>query len=148
MKPNLFIILLFVCSLMACNNPESKEKNDSDQSNSGKTCYAKFDRDTIQLSLLSTGDSVSGTLRYKLFQKDENNGSIHGNFRADTLFGEYVFQSEGMQSIREIVFLRKNGSLIQGIGPVEEQGNRQYFTDYKQIRFDSGIELKKSGCPN
>lgn len=133
---------------MACNNPETKEKYESGLGNSGKTCYVKFDRDSIQLSLLFTGDSVSGTLRYKLFQKDENNGSIHGNFRADTLFAEYVFQSEGMQSMREIVFLRKNGSLFQGTGPVAEQGNRQYFTDYKQINFDSGIELKKSGCAN
>lgn len=148
MKPIHFIILLSVYSVLACNNPETKEKNESGLSNAGKTCYVKFDRDTIQLSLLSTGDSVSGTLRYKVFQKDENNGSIHGNFRADTLFAEYVFQSEGMQSIREVVFLRKNGSLVQGIGPVEEQGNRQYFTDHKQIHFDSGIELRKSDCPN
>ncbi len=148
MKAKHFIILLSIYSIISCNNPETKEKNDSDLSNSGTTCYAKLDRDTIQLSLLSTSDSVSGTLRYKLFQKDENNGSIHGNFRADTLFAEYVFQSEGMQSMREIVFLRKDGSLIQGIGPVAEQGNRQYFTDHKQIQFDSGIELKKSACPN
>ena len=143
-----YIAFSVALMIISCNNSETKSSDQSAINGPGKTCFSKFAKDTIELSFASTGDSISGTLAYKIFEKDKTEGVIHGHFKGDTLFAEYTFQSEGMQSLREIVFLKKGDVLVQGIGPIEEKGNRQYFTDYKQIHFDSGIELKKSNCPN
>lgn len=145
------IILLLTPLIFACNNQEAAREESSTKDNTEKTssemvCYKAEGRDTITLSFRTLSDSVVGTLRYNLYQKDQNNGSIFGRFNGDTLYAEYVFQSEGMDSRRQVAFLKKNDLLIQGIGPVEEKGNAQYFTNRSQIRFDSGIELRKTAC--
>jgi hypothetical protein len=151
MKNSICLLALIASTVLACNNADTKKEETTKDKQTVSTesdldCYAKEDRDTIMLSIRNFTDSVSGTLQYHLFQKDRNNGSVFGKFHGDTLFLEYVFQSEGMDSRREIAFLKKDNSLIQGFGPTAEEGNRQYFTDKSQIRYESGIELKKFAC--
>ena len=150
------IILLsaLVClTILSCKNEDeakktTKENSHSINSESGFTCYSKQDRDTIVLSFRNISDSVVGTLDYHISQKDKNTGFFYGRFSGDTLFAEFVFESEGMNSRRQMAFLKKDDNLVEGFGPIEEKGNRQYFTDKSQIRFDSGIELKKTSCTN
>ncbi len=137
--------------IFSCNNQETdkaatKEETQPPRTESDLTCYSKQDRDTIVLSYRSIADSVTGSLQYHIAEKDKNTGTFYGRFNGDTLFAEYVFQSEGMDSRRQLAFLKKDNSLLQGFGPVSEQGNRQFFTDKSKIRFDTGIELKKSAC--
>jgi hypothetical protein len=91
-------------------------------------CYAYIkNRDTASLNLKVAGEEITGDLSYKLFEKDSNKGTIAGEIKGDTIIAEYDFNSEGTRSIREIVFLKKDGKLYEGYGEVETKGTKVVF---------------------
>jgi len=140
-------LLCFLFAIAILVTPSCKENQNKDEDGVITNCYSKVDRDTIALMTKTLGDSVlTGLLRYKWFEKDENVGTIRGVFRGDTLFAEYNFRSEGLESTREVVFLKKGNLLIEGIGKVEVSGSHQYFVNPKEIKFNSGIELAEGDC--
>lgn len=99
-------------------------------------------KDTVSLIIKpALRDSIEGTLVYKLFEKDANEGSVKGKFSGDTLFCDYTFQSEGRTSVREIAFLRKDEKLLEGYGPVKEVDNRSVFISHQALKFGKGIIL-------
>jgi hypothetical protein len=81
-------------------------------------CYsAIIKKDTISMSLNIKGKEIaSGKLVYNFFEKDKNEGTLVGEIKGDTLFAEYVFVSEGVSSIRQVAFLKKGNSYIEGFG--------------------------------
>jgi len=108
------------------------------------TCYRGIlGKDTTDLQLTITGGTtVNGQLRYNRFEKDDNNGSITGEKKGDTLLAFYTFQSEGMNSVREVVFVKKGDVLVEGSGEVEDKNGRVVFKDRGKLKFEgSGLEL-------
>lgn len=88
--------------------------------------------------------TVTGKLKYQNYQKDSSSGDINGISSGDTLKVDYIFQSEGVTSTREIWFLKKNGNLIEGIGDYDESGER--YKDPKNIKFEGGHSLAPAEC--
>ncbi|MHA4894509.1 hypothetical protein ACXZ1K_07130 [Pedobacter sp. PWIIR3] len=110
-------------------------------------CYAYIkNRDTAYLNLQIAGEEVTGDLSYKLFEKDSNKGKIAGELKGDTIIAEYTFDSEGMRSVREIVFLHKGGQLIEGFGDVEQKGVKTVFKNRAALKFDNGLVFEKTDC--
>lgn len=110
-------------------------------------CYAYIkNRDTATLKLQVAGEEVTGDLSYKLFEKDNNKGKIAGELKGDTIIAEYTFDSEGMRSVREIVFLHKDGKLIEGFGDVEQKGVKTVFKNRSTLKFDDGLIFNKTDC--
>ncbi|MES2830262.1 MAG: hypothetical protein V4687_19030 [Bacteroidota bacterium] len=110
-------------------------------------CYAYIkNRDTASLKLQVAGEEVTGDLSYKLFEKDSNKGKLAGELKGDTIIAEYTFDSEGMRSVREIVFLHKDGKLIEGFGDVEQKGLKTVFKNRAALRFDTGLVFDKADC--
>lgn len=132
--------MAFAATVMfaSCTNNNSAKSNEEQWIDG---CYSHVDsKDTVKISLTVSENSVTGDLSYNLFEKDRNVGKIKGTVFGDTLIAEYEFRSEGMMSVREVAFLRKGKSLVEGYGPTDEEGTR--FVNRKEIRFE-GIELKK-----
>ena len=67
---------------------------------------------------------VTGTLSYKFYQKDSNKGEFEGTLKGDTLLADYTFMSEGTQSVRQVVFLIKGETAIEGYGDIEEKDSK------------------------
>ena len=110
-------------------------------------CYAYIkNRDTASLTLKVANDEVTGDLSYKLFEKDSNKGTIAGEIKGDTIIAEYDFNSEGARSIREIVFLKKNGKLYEGFGEVETKGMKTIFKNRANLKFDGGLVFDPADC--
>ena len=110
-------------------------------------CYTyKKNRDTASLKLQVAGQEVTGDLSYNLFEKDRNKGTIAGELKGDTIIAEYTFDSEGMRSVREIVFLHKNGKLIEGFGDVEQKSVKTVFKNRAALNFDNGLVFDKTDC--
>ncbi len=110
-------------------------------------CYAYTNhRDTILMSIVTVGNSVNGSLSYSYFQKDKNTGALAGSIYDDTLIAEYNFMSEGMQSKREVVFVKKNNTWMQGYGEMIEDGNELKFKDRSNLIFDTVNLLQKTNC--
>ncbi len=160
MKHLLFFFLSAVALIFCgCNDSNENEKqsvrNDSAgtrevstaKNSRGPECYAqRTSTDTIQLSFTQNDSTVNGRLSINRSGKDRNNGTFIGEMKGDTLLALYSFQSEGITSVREIAFLRKENVMIEGYGPISQRNGKSIFTDHAKLTFDAKMELIKLPC--
>lgn len=144
--------LLTVC-LFACQQRTKitgkKEKTDTTATIplEEQSCYTYIKgRDTAELSLITTGVVSTGELNYKWFEKDRNMGTVEGEMHGDTLIANYTFNSEGKQSVRQVVFLKKGNQFLEGFGEVEEKNGKMQFKDLKRVDFSNPIIFEKVAC--
>ncbi|MBC7615221.1 MAG: hypothetical protein H7202_04070 [Pedobacter sp.] len=149
MKLRCWTFILVIGVFTACQNNQSAQK-DKEKIISGATeqsCYTYTkNKDTASLMLIISGRIITGELHYQLFEKDSNKGIIKGEMRGDTLVADYIFNSEGKQSTRQVAFLRKNGKLIEGSGEVTEKNGKVYFRSTSDLKFGDAIEFTKVSC--
>ncbi|MEJ7560171.1 MAG: hypothetical protein WKF66_17815 [Pedobacter sp.] len=157
----LVLTLLAASSLLAACNSEEKTSETTDSSvaaavdtNSVQTAQAFSDgcytyiknRDTASLTLKVAGEEITGDLNYKLYEKDSNKGTIAGEIKGDTIIAEYDFYSEGARSIRELVFLKKDGKLYEGFGDVETKGTKTVYKNRASLKFNGGLVFDAADC--
>ena len=126
-----------VLEKIVVEEPESKE------------CYrAILQKDTVSLTLnIKNGQLSSGNLSYNFYEKDKNVGTLVGELKGDTLYADYTFMSEGISSVREVAFLKKDDSYVEGFGDVIDDNNGKVtFKDKKQLQFDGNVVLSKVDC--
>ncbi|MBB6236311.1 hypothetical protein HDC90_000922 [Pedobacter sp. AK013] len=110
-------------------------------------CYQYIkNRDTAILSLKTEDNKVTGTLGYNLYEKDKNAGTITGIVKGDTIIANYIFQSEGKTSIREVAFLKKGNQIAEGFGDVQEEKGETKFKDLSKLKFDGSMTFDKIEC--
>lgn len=110
-------------------------------------CYEMvFKHDSAQLNLTVQDTTVSGQLTYNLYQKDKNTGTIRGVLRDTIIDADYTFQSEGMQSVREVIFKIKNNTLVQAFGDLTEKDGKIIFTDKTKLQFQDSNPFIKTDC--
>lgn len=107
--------------------------------------YTK-NKDTVKLKLNTENEELTGDLSYNLFEKDSNKGTITGEIKGDTILAEYTYDSEGMRSIREVVFLKRDGKLYEGFGDVEEKSGKTAFKNRAKLKFEDAIVLSLTEC--
>ena len=111
-------------------------------------CYeAQLGKDVYSLAILSqAGETFEGTLRFKNYQKDSSSGPYEGTYIDGILLGEYSFQSEGMDSVIQVLFKKSAGGFIRGYGKMNAAGDR--FANLNNITYDSSavFELSIQGC--
>jgi hypothetical protein len=152
-----FTFLIAVAGCFSCNNnskttaTESKDSSEVTAPANKETtqCYAGVrGKDTVFLKINKNHNTVSGDLEYNLFEKDQNKGTIEGMMRGDTLLANYTFMSEGMNSVREVIFLKKGNTLVEGFGDVEEKSGKMIFKNTGGVKFDESVLLKETDCNN
>jgi hypothetical protein len=104
-------------------------------------------KDTAFLHINIANNIVTGDLTYQLFEKDRNQGTIRGQMSGDTLMADYTFSSEGHESVREIVLIKKGNDLIEGFGELIDQDGKLTFLDHRKINFKKGLTFRKINCP-
>ena len=75
---------------------------------------------TINLEITELGNPVMGNLTFALSGKDRNTGTFKGRLKDEKLIGEYTFQSEGVESSREVAFKVDGDRLIEGYGELTD----------------------------
>lgn len=147
MKFNPYILLVPVAGIFSCGSPAGNEKIDDKTVEAETTACYRYatDRDTITLQLSTVGHHVTGELVYDWAERDRNSGTLNGDAKGDTLVMDYIFRSEGMESVREEVFLKKDGNIHIGYGEAEERGNKWVYSDHGQLKFDE-LVLKPVDC--
>ena len=122
------------------------ESNEPLESSTLQTCYMEATgKDTLFVSLDDNLGTITGKMRYKNFEKDSSIGDLIGTQNGDTLMLNYTFEAEGTTSEREIYFLRKDGNLIEGIGEHKTEGNRDFYANPAQLKYE-GHTLKSVDC--
>ncbi|HEV8082467.1 MAG TPA: hypothetical protein VGP55_04655 [Chitinophagaceae bacterium] len=110
-------------------------------------CYAWVaKKDSALLSLDISGNKVSGNLNYVLYQKDNNKGIINGILQDSLIIADYTFQSEGMTSVRQVVFKLHGNSLIEGFGDIDMKGDTARFKNISQLQFQEERPFIKTDC--
>lgn len=109
-------------------------------------CYTSFaKKDTVLLKALMYGDSIKGSLGYKLYEKEQQNGLVMGKMHGDTLRALYTFMAGDSEFINEVVFIRKDTLLIEGTGDRVLKKGQFVFKNKNNLRYD-GIVLIKDDC--
>lgn len=114
----------------------------------GDQCYVSTaNKSIIKLSFnVNSHQEVNGKLSYDLYGKDKNEGTLIGNMKGDTLIADYTFISEGVSSVREVAFLQKDGTFIEGYGETAVANDKASFKDKKALKFDAKNTLIKVDC--
>ena len=161
-KRILSVVVFF--SMVSCTNESSAKKSEEVESkaaesaapateeksptnNTGKMCYANFDNnDTIIISFARTDNKISGELLYQFDEKDRNKGEITGVMKGDTIIADYAFISEGINSVRQVVFLKHGDEMVEGFGSVSDDHGRVVYQDLSKLTFDKSVTLKSINC--
>ncbi|MEQ7798948.1 hypothetical protein ABDJ41_03955 [Pedobacter sp. ASV1-7] len=162
MKSSIYTLALIAMISSSCTNEnKSKVTNDTTEiiahdttftSSTPKTnstdCYQYIkNKDTASLKINIEGEELTGNLNYNLFEKDRNSGTIAGEMKGDTIIAEYTFDSEGMRSVREVVFVKKiDGNIYEGTGEVMEKGGKMVFKDRSALKFSPAMVFTKTNC--
>ena len=157
MKQQSLVSLLAIIAITSCNQPkkstETTPATDTPPAGEMKamipssTCYSHTaGKDTVLLKVEVFPNVVTGRLIYKLFEKDSNKGELDGHMNGDTLLADYKFMSEGKLSTRQVIFLIRNDTATEGYGDMEEKGEKMVFKNRRQVSFEKGPALKKTGC--
>ena len=153
------LVFISIGMLTACNNASDKKETDATETNKSKPltkekpkglqegCYVyNTNRSTISLQVTKLKDSVSGTLLYALAEKDKNTGRFVGTVTNNLLVANYTFESEGVESIRQVAFKIKHDTLIEGYGETIKQGDKQVFKNLSALQFNSKFPLVQKDC--
>ena len=151
MKHSFLLLLSSILILSACNNNAEQPSATTEAKDTSKqeevkiqvpntVCYLNVTgKDSIFLKTEILPNVVTGTLKYKFFEKDNNNGEIDGTLHGDTLIADYKFMSEGVQSIRKVMFLITGNTATE----IYESGE---LKDGKPV-YKKSTELQKLPCP-
>jgi hypothetical protein len=151
-KPILFVSLNILFILFGCNSSSNNTENETKQNEpqvaaEATSCYVLANsKDTVSLKITIDKNHVSGDLLYHYFEKDRNTGTINGEVKGDTIFATYTFISEGIESKRGVVFLKKEDELIEGYAAMDPATGEPDLSDHSAIKFDEKFVLKKSDC--
>lgn len=157
----IFIYTASVLAFFACNSSDNNTNHTpqpeeavtpGSSSMVEKTCYTgNSGRDSVSLTINGsdgkvTGDKVTGSLDYRFYEKDKSAGTINGQMNGDTLFADYTFMSEGVQSVRQVAFLKNSEGFSEGYGDMEEKNGKMLFKNPGELKFGNGFILKKTDC--
>ena len=117
------------------------------------TCYVATNRnDTayLKINAFENGD-IKGVLAIHYSRSPANNGQLTGRFNGDTLFADYTYTTgtEKKLSKNPLAFLRRQDSLVLGVGEIETMAGRSYFKLGTAIDFNKGrFRFKSHSCAN
>lgn len=148
----LIYLFIFTAFLFACN-AEGNRANQTAQNTVANpdtvitNCYTYTSAsDTILLNINQVKDSVTGTLVYKLKEKDSNHGTINGSMKDSILLADYTFVSEGVTSTRQVAFKKDHNNLVEGYGEVFNDNGKTSFKKPDSLIFSSSLVILKTNC--
>ena len=110
-------------------------------------CYEMvISGDTAFMNIEQSSDNLNGVLKYKRKDKDSNNGKIVLTKTGNRAEGFYTFQSEGLTSVRQIVFKINNNSFAEGYGNIEMKNDTAVFKYPHALNFEEKHTFNKVTC--
>lgn len=146
MKPLSFLILGLLCIGCQKEKPQLEEQVGDLPRETKDECYLyAVGKDSIRLHLQRNGDQLTGRVAFDNFEKDSSEGTVSGRKVGDTIKLVYDFESEGMQSKRELFFLETGGELRMGLGNFEPRDG--VSVPLGPLDYRGPIALRVVDCP-
>jgi len=153
MKKIVYLILIFAsCNTKTKDVSESTGAENKSQMPEASSlispgCYQMvIDKDTAMMDLSVNGKTVSGSLEYKRYEKDSNKGSFSGSIDSNKIIAWYKFQSEGMVSVRQVIFKITGNQFAEGYGDLDVKGDTAFFKYPHQLNYEENHPFIKAGC--
>ncbi|GHB78598.1 hypothetical protein [Persicitalea jodogahamensis] len=144
-----FLLPLFLLAV-GCTSEKTEQTDDQLQTTEvveTSACYASVTGgDSTLLRIVNENGEVTGELTYNHLEKDDNVGTIMGEMHGDTLLADYTFMSEGIESVRQVAFLKKGEGFVEGYGDAEERDGKMVFKSTSTLDFGSGTTFEKVPC--
>lgn len=153
MKSKIVLSIAFVLLLIGCKKETPSETPEKTvpiaeevvPEKPKSECYeVNKSGNIISLNINYDTDKVTGTLSYALQEKDKNTGTFEGQIKDSIIIADYTFQSEGVESVRQIAFKLKGNQAIEGYGEMNNEGTR--FKDATKLNFDGKMPMDKVEC--
>lgn len=144
-----FLLVFVVVSIFSCKKKEENPKQHNEEEvvmpKLEKTCFVYHEnKDLIKLEISKNDKTIEGNLTYAFEEKDKNTGTFKGELKGDSLIGIYTFQSEGVESKRQVAFLLKEDHLIEMYGEMNEEGTM--FEDLNKLNLSTKTPLTQTDC--
>ncbi len=111
------------------------------------TCYRYASpKDTIFLTLNRANTEVTGSLSYDYIEKPESKGTFKGEIKGDTIFADYTYAEAGKTLVREMIFVKNDSSLVEGVGLTEVKNGKTMFKPDAILSFNEVMSLEKVEC--
>jgi hypothetical protein len=137
------ITVFFSCA----DQQQSSKTNETDEETTSISCYRYIHtRDTVILRTTLINNIITGTLEYKFYEKDHNQGTIQGKMNGDILFADYSFNSEGMASRRPVAFKKIGKNFVEGYGETQNINGKEVFKNADSLDFSHSIVLQPYDC--
>jgi hypothetical protein len=104
----------------------------------GPQCFTRISgKDTSYLQFETDKEVINGQLEYRLFEKDKNQGAISGTINNNIIAAEYRFMSEGVTSVRPVVFKLENNQVFEAIpSSFDNQGVPVFEQDQAKLKYE------------
>lgn len=145
MKNNIKIIIgiLAIIVILGAILAYSKKNPTPSEASIVGTYVANLANDVYTLEITSQeNEQVEGSLVFNNFEKDSSAGTLSGTYTDGILLGDYSFESEGMASVMQVIFMKQGDNFVRGYGEVDEAtGSR--FVDLEAITYDTSVVFEK-----
>ncbi|HUM65242.1 MAG TPA: hypothetical protein PLV32_05330 [Chitinophagaceae bacterium] len=144
--------------LSSCNDEASTSENGAMQDTTKALELVKSDtvptgcfiqingKDTANLQLEAKANGVSGSLSYRIFEKDRNDGTVQADLAGDIIRGWYLFKSEGVVSVREVAWKVNGDELLPATGELTQRNDTTLFAKPDNLKFDNSQPFRKVPC--
>ena len=149
-------LLLMLASIFffACSETVKEKKETTPDTAVTVVTPASFDGcyemiisgDTASLNIKQNNETLSGSLIYNRKGKDRNNGNVVLTKNNDRVEGYYTFQSEGQNSVRQIILKIIGSSFAEGYGDIEMKNDTAVFKYPHALNFEEKHAFKKVNC--
>ena len=110
-------------------------------------CYGwVVNNDSASMKISVEGNTIEGTLAYNWSEKDRNAGTLQGEVKDSLIIANYTFNSEGMSSVRQVVFKIQGDSLSEGFGDIDTSGDTTKFKNIAGLQFQNDRSFKTINC--
>ncbi|OWY24532.1 hypothetical protein C7N43_19470 [Sphingobacteriales bacterium UPWRP_1] len=93
-------------------------------------CFeTKSGKDVFSLQLIINGNSVSGNLDYKYYQKDGAYGTLSGTIENNLIVADYAYTIEGSEQTEVVEFKLENGKISRKRGELAEKDGKLVLKD-------------------
>jgi hypothetical protein len=150
--------LLLIIAAVGCRETPSPDHIDKKRADTAQPrlteniidaggCYRMvIGKDTADMQLENRDDSLTGTLTYKRFEKENNTGFVRLMLNAGKAEGFYRFRAEGKQSVRQIIFKYENDTFEEAYGDVIMKKDSAFYKYPSALRFEDAHPFKKISC--
>lgn len=146
LKEVFYILLPVIVNASCANNTGANLAPGKIKNSSPINCYRYANSgDTITLKIIHIGESITGTLVYKMPRKNTSKGTIQGGMTGDMLIVRYTPFADS-SVIQQKLFKLTEKYFVEGHGDTIQEDGWVRYKNTNDLNFIDTIRLNEINC--